>query len=550
MANSNGWGDGAANNAIGWGQGANNAISWGKSQISSYAGLTDITGIPSTDADAQAFITAAAITDPTQQAAINTLVVDLKGYGIWTKSKALYPFVGGTATSHKFNLKDPRDLDAAYRLVFNGGWTHSSTGAAPNGTNAYANTYLNPTSAYAVDNNVHLSYYSRTNVNTTQVEIGSAVAASGSYLMLEIRTTGTTYFIMNRTTAFATALDTDSRAFYIGNRIGTSEKGFKNNSNVVSITNTALTRPNYNFYLGAVNAANTPLFYTSKESAFASIGDGLTDTEAANFYTAVQAFQTTLGRSIGTQTVSDADAQAFVTNADIQDQVEANAINNFVIGMKADGLWTKMKAVYPMVGGTATSNSFNLRNTAQYQISWNGGVTHSPNGVQFGGVNGYGDTGLNAASVLGQDSTHFSFYSRTDVIANSVDMGINGTARQLYLLYRYGSSAFKAMNRTQLAAGSLYTPTNGLLIANRSSSTTEKYYHKGTLVDTITSLSTGTISANVYIGGYNNLAVPTSREYSSKQSALISIGDGLTDTDATNLNSRVTTFQTSLNRNI
>ena len=25
MANSNGWGDGSANNAIGWGQGANNA---------------------------------------------------------------------------------------------------------------------------------------------------------------------------------------------------------------------------------------------------------------------------------------------------------------------------------------------------------------------------------------------------------------------------------------------------------------------------------------------------------------------------------------------
>ena len=37
-------------------------------------------GIPPVDPDAQAFITAAAITDPTQQAAINTLVVDLKGY--------------------------------------------------------------------------------------------------------------------------------------------------------------------------------------------------------------------------------------------------------------------------------------------------------------------------------------------------------------------------------------------------------------------------------------------------------------------------------------
>ena len=50
------------------------------------------------DPDAQAFITAAGITNPTQQAAINTLVVDLKGYNVWTKMKALYPFVGGTAS--------------------------------------------------------------------------------------------------------------------------------------------------------------------------------------------------------------------------------------------------------------------------------------------------------------------------------------------------------------------------------------------------------------------------------------------------------------------
>ena len=41
------------------------------------------------DPDAQAFITAASITDPTQQAAINTLVVDLKGYNIWSKMKAI-----------------------------------------------------------------------------------------------------------------------------------------------------------------------------------------------------------------------------------------------------------------------------------------------------------------------------------------------------------------------------------------------------------------------------------------------------------------------------
>ena len=92
-------------------------------------------------ADAQAFITAAGITDPTQQSAIITLVTDLKGYGLWTKMKAIYPFVGGTATTHKFNLKNPLDTDGAFRLSFSGGWTHSANGALPNGTNAFANAF-------------------------------------------------------------------------------------------------------------------------------------------------------------------------------------------------------------------------------------------------------------------------------------------------------------------------------------------------------------------------------------------------------------------------
>jgi hypothetical protein len=48
MANSNGWGDGAANNTIGWGQGANNIIGWGSIYAVSDAGLTDIIGVTAT----------------------------------------------------------------------------------------------------------------------------------------------------------------------------------------------------------------------------------------------------------------------------------------------------------------------------------------------------------------------------------------------------------------------------------------------------------------------------------------------------------------------
>lgn len=45
MANSNGWGDGASNNNIGWGQGADNVIGWGASHSNSWAGATDIVGV-------------------------------------------------------------------------------------------------------------------------------------------------------------------------------------------------------------------------------------------------------------------------------------------------------------------------------------------------------------------------------------------------------------------------------------------------------------------------------------------------------------------------
>src|SRR3982751_3141685 len=96
--------------------------------------------VVSGDVDAAAFITAAGITDPTQQTAINNFVVSLKAANIWTKMLAFYPFVGGTPKSHKFNLKDPRDLDAAFRLVFSGaGNLHSAAGFAAGGS-GYADT--------------------------------------------------------------------------------------------------------------------------------------------------------------------------------------------------------------------------------------------------------------------------------------------------------------------------------------------------------------------------------------------------------------------------
>lgn len=299
MANSNGWGDGASNNNIGWGKGADNAIGWGAIHADSWAGLTDIVGAPAFDADAQAFITAAAITDLTQRSAINQLVVDLKAYSIWTKMKAVYPFVGGTSSTHKFNLKNPLDTNAAFRLVFNGGWTHSNNGALPNGTNGWADTFLTVGANLSL-NSTHVSIYSRTNSALDAVSIANMFGAANEEVSLWLRfTDGNSYLRVNTSTSSSLA-SSNSSGFFVGNRNSSTVQSFNRNGTRTDFNASSVaTSSTANFNISsAVSNQLVRLWYDNREYAFASIGDGLTNTDLTNFNTAVQAFQTALGRQV------------------------------------------------------------------------------------------------------------------------------------------------------------------------------------------------------------------------------------------------------------
>jgi len=252
-----------------------------------------------TDADADAFIAAAAITNPTQKSAIDKLVVDLKSYGIWSKMKAIYPMVGGSSSAHKFNLRNPIDSDSAFRLVFNGGWVHSSTGSTPNGTNAYAETFFNPSLNFSLFN-YHFSYYSRTN----SLEGNKTVMGSGDGYtpMMALKIYNPTAFeAPNFGGSAPSYIETTGLGHFIGNRTSQNlSKVFRNGivkaTSVTSATSTI--NVTKTILIGAFRQGNAIESFTNKESATASIGDSLTDTQAANYYTAVQAFQTTLGRNV------------------------------------------------------------------------------------------------------------------------------------------------------------------------------------------------------------------------------------------------------------
>ena len=246
----------------------------------------------SNDPDAQAFINAAGITGTTQQSAINTIVISLKANNIWTKLDAIYPMVGGTATTHKFNLKNPADTNAAYRLNFVGGWTHSANGALPNGTNAYADTFW----LSSQQNSASLSFYSRTNSDGLVHEYGSGI---GPLTYLIIRYNNLTYAAVN-SSSDNTFANTDSRGFYLMSRTASNAvKVYKNASAVITASTASTGIAPYNMIISAWRIdPNTISRYSNRECAFATLGTGLNDAESANLYTAIQAFQTTLGRQV------------------------------------------------------------------------------------------------------------------------------------------------------------------------------------------------------------------------------------------------------------
>jgi len=271
--------------------------------IANSFGLNKLSGI---NPDAAAFIAATGITSTTEINAVNALVNGLQADGLWTKMKAIYPFVGGTATTHKWNLKDPRDLDAAFRLVFNGGWTHSSTGATPNGTNGYADTFLVPSSVLS-QNSTHLSFYSRSNIlNASQFEIGcfnlAAEGLGSSSFGISYNTAPNGHMRNRVSTATPSTgfIPTDARGLFTSNRtLSTQQKAYQNgvlketatvNSDGLSTLQIAISANR----ISAVSVGD----YSAKQTAFSSIGDGLLDAEASALYNRVQNFQTALSRQV------------------------------------------------------------------------------------------------------------------------------------------------------------------------------------------------------------------------------------------------------------
>jgi hypothetical protein len=246
------------------------------------------------DADAQAFFdrvtTAGGTLSTTEKNATNQLVLDMKSAGIWSSMKAVYPMVGASAAACAQNLKS-----SSFTGTFTSGWTFASTGVTGNGTSAYFNTTVK-NNTNLTDRASHWSAYFRTLGNDGFHGYYSSLAGAAFGVQPK-----------DSTNKIATGLNdirstgvTSAAGFLIGSVNNATDAKLYLNNSLVKTNNTTsdLTGYSLDFYLGALNSLGTPIIYGTQQSAFLSLGDKLTDTQASNFYTAVQAFQTTLSRQV------------------------------------------------------------------------------------------------------------------------------------------------------------------------------------------------------------------------------------------------------------
>lgn len=243
----------------------------------------------------------------------------------------------------------------------------------------------------------------------------------------------------------------------------------------------------------------------------------------------------------------DTDAQAFFTASGITDLTQKSAVNQLVLDLKSNSLWSKIKALYPIVGGNATAHSYNLVNTSLYTLTFSSGWTHSSTGMLPNGTSAYANTGLNSSIVLNENSSHYSVYINTNSDGFLCDFGGRDSDSESLFMPKYSSNTLISINTVY---GSRITVSNtdsrGLYVLTRTSSSLMTYFKNNSKITT-NSASSSSVNGNIYLSAWNDSGTPN--YFSNRNISICSIGDGLSDAEASNFSTIVNTFNTTLGRN-
>lgn len=255
---------------------------------------------------------------------------------------------------------------------------------------------------------------------------------------------------------------------------------------------------------------------------------------------------------------NDPDAQNFINATGISGAT-ATAINTLVLSLKNDGIFSKLYALYPFVGTTSGSQSYNLINTGSNQMLWSGGMSFSVSGAAGNGSNAYGNTQF-PNGTWPQNSLMSGFIQATANTPAKTEEILVGYYREGYMSVQLATNFGPTTPATYFvragqAGGGQKSGTNtggaiGYFMVTRTNAASGSYIRNSTVLRTIDGSYTRDSGSTepVFFFTFNSNGSVYTNSYANQRLTAGFIGSGFTLTESDLLSGSLVTFNNSLGR--
>ena len=240
-----------------------------------------------------------------QKSAISAFYAGLKTDSIYSKLRAMWLFAGGNATNNKWNLVNPVDSNAAFRLSFVGTFTHASDGiTAASTSGTYADPFINPNSLGWSLNDFAMGGFAKNNITDNSLaRTIMGLASSSKEEGIYPNYVGNRWYYIDADGGHPVAVTSlsASSGFLVASRTSSTVlKGYRNGTQESSTQTTASIGSSVNATFSLFNRnrpdANGRVYDpTDQKMQFFFFSTGLTDSDVSNFYTRLTTLFTALG---------------------------------------------------------------------------------------------------------------------------------------------------------------------------------------------------------------------------------------------------------------
>lgn len=189
---------------------------------------------------------------------------------------------------------------------------------------------------------------------------------------------------------------------------------------------------------------------------------------------------------------TDADAQAYfdarTTAGDPLTSGDETKWNAFVVGAKAAGIWTDIKAAWYINGTDGSSLGINAKTPGTFDLAWTGTGTpflFDSTGATPNSSTAKSETGIIPSTHLASNNAYLGFFSRDtntsgeSYMIGALDTGVGGMSIQNSSALLYGSiGTHSEINNT--------AAKDGFMVVSRTSSTDLRLYRNATEIASTT----------------------------------------------------------------